>query len=57
MSMQVDVVPKDCLTKYRVRSKRFHIYKAAARLWGHGMSWPDALRFIEDAFEECIVDA
>lgn len=55
--MQVDVVPKDCLTKYRVRSKRFHIYKAAARLWGHGMNWPDALRFIEDAFEECIVDA
>ena len=54
--MQKDSLRKEVLSKYKSRRRTYHIYRAAARLWGSGVPWTEALSVINEAFDACIAE-
>lgn len=57
LSLQVEKLPKNTLDKYRIKRRKYHEYKAAARLWGQGVEFPEALRIAESAFDAAMFEA
>ena len=40
----------EALQQYRAARRQVQVYKAAARLWGNDMNWPQALEIATEAF-------
>ena len=47
---------RDCLLKYKAKSKQVHIYKAASQLWALGVELEEAKRIVSEAFDGVIDD-
>ena len=56
MNLQVDSVKRDCLLRYKAKSKQVHIYRAASELWALGVDLEEAKRIVSEAFDGVIVE-
>lgn len=50
LALQTERLPPIVLDKYRAKRRSFHIYRAAARLWGQGVDFQKALGIVSEAF-------
>ena len=49
-------MPKACLTKYKSKTEKFQLFKAAAKLWCEGLPWNQAFEIVKEAFDSCAVE-
>ena len=57
LNLQVEKLQKNVLDKYKIKRRRHHVYKAAARLWGQGVDFNEALGIVEFAFDAATTEA
>lgn len=56
MQLEAQNLAKTALRKYKSMNKTHSEYRAAARLWGSGVNWTEALQIVNEAFDSCIQD-
>ena len=56
LNLQTERASKAALDRYRVKRKRFHIFRAAAKLWAAGVNWEKALGVVTEAFDAATVE-
>ncbi|CAL1139077.1 unnamed protein product [Cladocopium goreaui] len=53
MDMVHERMPRANLARYKSKTEKYHMFKAAAKLWSEGLPWPKAFEIVKEAFDSC----
>ena len=56
MDMVDERMPRANLARYKSKSEKYRMFKAAAKLWSEGLPWPKAYEIVKEAFDFCATD-